>query len=197
VIKVGLTGSIGSGKSMVASVLEHLGIPVYHADMEARKFLEMPKIVRRLTKIFGQEILDGTAKIDRKALAAIVFSRPSELRLLDEIIHPLVKTDFAEWIGLHKKSAYLVQEAAILFESGFDQYFNKIIVVTAPRDICISRVMKRDGTDATQVLERMNNQWDPALKELKADYVLVNDGIRMLLPQVLNMHSELMVECKM
>jgi len=191
-IKVGLTGSIGSGKSLVASIFEHLGIPVYHADAEAKKNLLVPSVIELLTDRFGPGILDEFGQVDRKTLALKVFSDPSELAFLNSIIHPLVKSDFDEWLLLHENCSYIIQEAAILFESGFDSFFDKTIVVSAPEEVCISRVIKRDATEASEVLERMSNQWEPAIKVALADYVLLNDGIRMVLPQVLELHAQLL-----
>jgi dephospho-CoA kinase len=190
-IKVGLTGSIGSGKSMVASVLEHLKVPVYHADLEARKILEKQEVIHQLVEIFGKDILDKAGNIDRAVLAEIVFSTPSDLIHLNEIIHPRVKAGFDAWLSSYSQCSYIVQEAAILFESGFDKYFDKTIVVTAPQEICISRVMLRDGITAEQVAARMKNQWAPSRKIEKADYILENDGTKMLVPQVLFLHQEL------
>lgn len=190
-IRVGLTGSIGSGKSFVASILERLNVPVYHADLEARKFLDDEVVIAQLSTAFGDSILDTRGEIDRKALAVIVFSDAAKLEQLNRVIHPLVKADFDNWLAKQKKCSYLVQEAAILFESGFDKFFDKVVVVTAPEQICIQRVQQRDHVTASLVLERMKNQWDPALKAARADYILVNDGSSLVLPQVIQLHMTL------
>ncbi|NVO18109.1 MAG: dephospho-CoA kinase [Bacteroidetes bacterium] len=191
-ITAGLTGSMGSGKSIVASIFEHLGIPVYHADTEAKKFLGWDSVKGQLVNHFGDSILDMNSNIDRKQLASIVFPVPDNLQVLNSIIHPLVRIDFEKWLGAERDVPYVVQEAAILFESGFERFFDCTIAVTAPMELCIQRVMERDGISSLQVQERMKNQWDQEKKAAMADFILVNDGISMLLPQVLELHRKIL-----
>ncbi len=190
-IKVGLTGGIGSGKSMVATILDHLAVPVYHADAEAKKILEKETVKAQLKLIFGAEILDARGIVNRKALSDRVFKNDTELAKLNGLIHPLVRIDFESWCWLHAESSYIIQEAAILFESGFNVYFDKTIFVMAPVELCIERVVARDKIKSVQVLQRMNNQWEAERKIVLADYILVNDGNSMLLPQVLALHAKL------
>ncbi len=190
-IKGGLTGGIGSGKSTVACVLEQLGVPVYHADAEAKNILESEAVKPELIGKFGNEIITPEGKVDRKALSDRVFGNPEELAFLNGLIHPRVRSDFESWCRLNAGHPYIVQEAAILFESGFDVLFDKTILVTAPEETCIQRVMKRDSVPEALVRERMKNQWDTQRKIALADYILVNDEKEMLLPQLLALHTKL------
>lgn len=190
-IRVGLTGGIGSGKSLVASLFEHLSVPVYHADAEAKKMLDDPEVIREITRLFGETLLDTSGYINRQLLAAIVFTDPTKLELLNGLIHPRVKSDFLSWCDQYHERTYVIQEAAILFETGFDRLFDKTISVYAPRDIAVQRVIKRDHVSAGEVMNRMENQWLPEKIAGLADYVIHNDGTRMLLPQVLEIDRKL------
>jgi len=190
-IRVGLTGGIGSGKSIVASLFEHLSVPVYHADAEAKRMLDDPEIIREITRLFGDSVLDAAGLVNRKLLAAIVFTDPAKLDQLNGLIHPAVKSDFLLWCEQHREYAYVLQEAAILFETGFNKLFDKTIAVYAPRDIAVQRVIKRDHVSAEEVMNRMKNQWLPEQVAGLADYVIQNDGTRMLLPQVLEIDRKL------
>jgi dephospho-CoA kinase len=188
-IKVGLTGGIGAGKSLVAFVFRQLGIEVYHADQEAKKIFLEQSVISNLISTFGKVILDGQGSVDRRKMAGIVFNNPVKLNELNDIIHPLVKSDFDLWCQDKQLLHYVIMEAAILFESGFNQYVDKTIVVTAPKETCIERVMARDNISYDDVISRMNNQWESTLRESHADYTLRNDGKAMILPQIIRLHQ--------
>ena len=190
-IRVGLTGGIGSGKSVVAEIFRHLGVPVYHADAEAKKLYDLPDVVQEISREFGSGVMDSGGTVDFKALASIVFPDPLKLQKLDSIIHPLVEAGFISWLADYRDAPYTVMEAAILFESGFERLFDKTIMVIAPVELCIRRVMARDSVTREQVGQRMKNQWDPELKAERADYVLVNDERQLLLPHVIALHHTL------
>jgi dephospho-CoA kinase len=190
-IRVGLTGGIGSGKSVVAMVFSHLGVPVYHADAEAKKLYYYPEVLAEVINAFGNEVVDHEGILDRKKLAGIVFTDPVKLAKLNAIIHPHVEDDFRTWFQSKEGNRLIIHEAAILFESGFDRFFDKTIVVTAPEELCIKRVMQRDGISRGEVERRMKNQWDAGKKAALADYVLTNDEHNMLLPQVLELYDRL------
>jgi dephospho-CoA kinase len=191
---VGLTGGIGSGKSVVAMVFRHLGVPVYQADIEAKKLYADRDVIREVVSLFGNTVIGENGLIDRARLASIVFKDSSKLENLNSILHPRVEEHFLKWLVEHKESPYIIHEAAILFESGFDKFFDKIITVTAPLELCILRVMERDGVSAFQVEQRMKKQWGQELKASKSDFVLVNNGKRLLLPQILNIHRMFLAE---
>ena len=190
-IKVGLTGNIGSGKSIVAGIFEVLGIPVYHADAEAKKILDLPATMHELRGLFGDGVIaDG--RIDRRALADIVFADPEALKSLNAVVHPRVREDLVHWINSMAGHPYIVQEAAILFESGFHTFFDATIVVTCPEKTAVDRVMKRDGVSEKEVRNRMRNQWPQEKKAGMADYIILNDGSQLVIPQVLAIHSKLL-----
>ena len=191
-IKVGLTGNMGSGKSTVAGIFEVLGVPVYHADSKARDMLGHREVVHAIGKRFGGRIVQG-GEVDRHALAAIVFNDKTALDDLNAIIHPRVRRDLEEWISGQKDHPYIVQEAAILFESGFYTYFNRTVVVTCPEEMAIARVMKRDGLTHSEISARIRNQWSQQRKIEMADHVIQNDGTRLLIPQVMHIHRILTV----
>jgi len=189
-IKVGLTGNIGSGKSTIAMVFESFGVPVFHADDESKKFLSEPTVVEELANVFGHQILDGQS-INRKKLASIVFNDRKELESLNSIIHPRVRQALMNWIESKQDCKYIVQEAAILFESGFYKFFDKNIVVSCPEEIAVKRVMDRDGASEKDIKARIQNQWLEKDKIPLADFIIVNDGNQMILPQILDIHKSL------
>lgn len=188
-LKIGLTGNIGSGKSLVCQVFEKLSVPIFNADIEAKKILDSSILRSKLLAIFGADIEDINENIiDRKKLAAIVFTDKEALEKLNALIHPQLRIEFKNWCLLHKKEKYVIQEAAILFENGFTDLFDKTIVIAAPKDIRLQRVMERDGTSKAEVLARMENQWSDAKKEDAADFIIQNDGQKLILPQILKLH---------
>ena len=190
-IKVGLTGTIGSGKSTVAIIFEKLGVPVYYADKYARELLLEEDVKLKLRKMFGSAIFDQNGHVQRARLAEKVFNNPEDIEALNNLIHPLVKEDFDAWLNKQDTCSYIIHEAAILFESGFFRCFDKVIVVDASLELCISRVMLRDGATREKVEDRLKHQWEREKKVALADYIIVNDGKSMLLPQVLALHAKL------
>jgi len=189
-IKVGLTGNIGSGKSTVARVFEILGIPVYHADTEAKKLLSDDGVQDMLLKEFGNEVFEN-GTVNRKKLANLVFNSKEALNFLNSLIHPLVRKDFENWTAVHWEFPYIIQEAAILFESGFYKMFDRVITVTSSREQAVSRVVARDGVSEKDVLNRMKNQWSSERKQKLADFVINNDESELVIPQVLNINRQL------
>ncbi len=187
-IKVALTGNIGSGKSTVASIFESLHVPVFHADEEAKKFLLNDEVITEIVEKFGIEIQD-TNFINRQKLAEIVFRNESKLDLLNAIIHPRVRKALHLWLDTKKSSPYVIQEAAILFESGFHKEFDKTVLVSCPQEIAIQRVMLRDEVSRENVLHRIENQWSEERKMAMSDYIIYNDDENMLIPQVLELHK--------
>lgn len=190
-LKVGLTGSIGSGKSTMARYFQVLGIPVYIADVEAKKFLSDAEVTRLIVEMAGTDVLFADGSIDRRKLAAVVFNDPGKLAELNGIIHPRVRQHFYRWVDEQRDVPYIIQEAAVLFESGFYTMFDKIITVAAPEEERISRVMRRDGATREEVLARMDNQWPEEEKILKSDFVIINGDNDLAIPQVNEIHLKL------
>lgn len=188
---IGLTGNIGSGKSYVAAILEKVGYPVYHADIEGRRLMHDPEVIMRLADRFGMEILTPDGLPDRKKIAALAFSDPDALQWLNRLIHPKVMQDWIKWLEKHTASSLCFMESAILFEHDLHHHFNATVLVTAPEVLRISRVMDRDGVDADSVKLRMKNQWPEEKKVKLADYVVVNDDKSMLLPQIVQLIDSL------
>ena len=189
--KIGLTGGIGSGKSTVASIFSQLGVPVFNSDFIARELQDNdPALKKNIQTIFGSEIYNN-GKLDRVQLAGIVFTDKNKLDQLTAIVHPAVAQAFDTFCEVHKNAKYILKEAAILFEIGDDQNLDSMLVVAAPFELRLSRVTKRDGITEEQVLKRLANQFSQDEIIKKADFVIVNDEIQMLLPQVLALHNQL------
>ncbi len=187
-IKVGLTGNIGSGKTTVAKVFEALNVSVFNADTAAHSLFEKDDLKRQLIALFGNSIIDPVGKIKREAIASIVFSDTQLLTQLNNLIHPKVYKLFNEWLKSVNNEKYIIIESAILFESGFDKYVDEVILVKAPQETRIMRVIKRDNISRDKVLERMNNQLPEMDKEIHADYLVNNDGTQLILPLLLRVH---------
>ncbi len=190
-LKVGLTGSIGSGKSTVAEILSVMGIPVYPADDHAKRFLDTPDIRRQLITMFGKQITQSDGKIDRKQLADLVFNDPEKLASLNRLIHPVVMPDFCCWAGLHAAKPYVVMEAAVLLEHAYQDWFDFLILVTAPEAARKQRVFQRDGMSEETFGQRASRQWPDEVKAGLCDRILMNDGRQALIPQVLAVHQEI------
>lgn len=182
---IGITGGIGSGKSLIASIFRILGIPVFDADQSAKEIINSNLHVRKeLTGHFGNEIYSKEGIIQRKLLASVIFNDRQALDLVNQLIHPLVKEAFDQWVQ-RQKSGYVLHEAAILFESGYYKFMNFNILVTAPEELCISRTMERDHISRELVITRMHNQWNEERKRKMADYIINNDENHFLIEQVL------------
>lgn len=179
---IGLTGGIGSGKSTVATLLEAFGYPVFYSDLESKKIINDPAVLQELCGIFGEKILRNGV-LDKLALAAIVFDDESKLQQLNAIMHPKVREAFQLW--RKKQTSNLVfNEAAILFETGANSHFDKVILVVADKDIRLKRVAKRDGATISEIENRMDKQWPDEKKLALADYVVENNGQNPLTPAV-------------
>jgi dephospho-CoA kinase len=190
-LKTGLTGSIGSGKTIVAKLFNTLNTPIFFADTEARNILNKAEIKQSVLEITNSDILDDVGNIDRKKLAQIIFNDKNKFIALNDLIHPAVIKLFQKWTEQYSDRNYVIQEAAILFETGYYKVMDKNIVVVAPMEMRIERVMQRDKISREEVLQRIKNQWKDEDKILLADYVIVNDGAKMLIPQVMEIHQQL------
>ena len=189
-VRVGLTGGIGSGKSTVAHVFEILGIPVYYADKEAKRLMnEDPEIRKQVIAHFGQEAYADNL-INRRFLAEIVFKDKEKLQLLNSLVHPITIAKAEEWMQMHD-TPYVIKEAALIFESGSQEGLDYIIGVSAPLHVRIQRTMKRDNVSREEVLRRMQNQIQESIKMRLCDFVIRNDDQHLVLPQALALHEKL------
>lgn len=190
-IRVGLTGGIGSGKTTVGRVFRTIGIPVFEADAEGRRLLVNDLGLKHaVVERFGASVLKEDV-IDRAALANIVFQDATALKDLNALIHPAVRAAFDRWTS-EQRSPYVIMEAAVLAESGGHRTMDSIVVVSAPEAIRIQRVMERDGVREDAVRARMANQVSEAERLAIADHVIHNDDTRLVIPQVLEVHAALL-----
>ncbi|RYY48979.1 MAG: dephospho-CoA kinase [Chitinophagaceae bacterium] len=190
-IRVGLTGGIGSGKTTVAKVFETLGIPVYYADDRAKFIMNSDAGLRsRIAATFGQEsYIKG--QLNRAHLAAQVFNNAEQLALLNSIVHPVTIADAETWMQ-QQQTPYAVKEAALIFEAGVYKHLDYVIGVTAPEEMRIARVMQRDNIPADKVKERMSKQMDDSKKMKLCDFVIYNDETQLVIPQLLEVHEKLL-----
>jgi len=181
---IGLTGGIGSGKSVVAKVFATMGIPVFNADDEARRIMQTsPALKAKLIQQFGSSIYNEFG-LQKEKLASIVFNDPFQLQLLNAIVHPVTIQAAKDWAA-KQQSPYVIKEAALIFESGSAEGLFKVIGVTAPLSLRMHRVMQRDGISKDQVEARMRNQIADTIKMRLCDFVIHNNNQQMVIPQVL------------
>ena len=190
-LKVGLTGGIGSGKTTVARIFEVLGIPVYYADAAAKNLMnENADVKNAIIDAFGEQCYNN-GFLNRQYLSTIVFNNAEKIQLLNSIVHPATINDAMRWFG-KQTSRYVVKEAALIFESGSNKELDFVIGVKSPPELRIQRAMARDNITAHEVELRMNKQMNEEEKMRLCDYVIINDEQQMLIPQVLTLHSKLL-----
>lgn len=187
-LKIGLTGGIGSGKTTVANIFKVLGVPVFDADSVAKQVMETnPELKQKLVKQFGEPVFTE-GKLNRKFLADIVFKDPHQLDILNALVHPITLQEAENWFS-KQKADYVIKEAALLFEAGAGAGLDYIIGVFAPQAVRIKRVMERDGSSRDQILARMDRQISEAIKMRLCDFVIHNDEQQLLTKQVLDLHD--------
>jgi dephospho-CoA kinase len=186
---VGLTGGIGAGKSSVAAIIEALGYPVFYSDLESKKIINNPAVLQELCGIFGETIVRNNT-LDRTALAYIVFNNSKKLELLNSILHPKVRAAFDVWRA-KQNTEMVFNEAAILFETGAHNRFDKVLLVVADKHIRMKRISHRDNATEDEILARMDKQWADDRKVSLADVVIENNGVEALTPKVKKVISEL------
>lgn len=194
-ISVGLTGGIGTGKTTVANIFKVLGIPVFDADVEAKKIMNENKVVQeKIAAIFGKESYEN-GKLNRNHIAAIVFNDTQKLKLLNDIIHPETIALSKKWIN-NQTTSYCIKEAALLFESGSAEGLDYVIGVFAPTALRIKRVVQRDNLTPEQFKNRMNKQMDEEIAKKLCDFIIVNDEQQLLIPQVIKIHDQILSKIK-
>ncbi len=187
-LRIGITGGIGSGKTTVAKIFETLGIPVYNADDASKRLMnENAAIKEKLIQYFGIETYKND-QLNRPYLSTVVFNNPEKLLQLNAIIHPATIKDAADWMQ-QQTSKYVIKEAALIFESGSQENLDKVIAVFAPKSLRIHRAMQRDNVSKEEIEKRMNQQIDENIKMRLSDYVIINDEQQLLIPQVMKLHE--------
>jgi dephospho-CoA kinase len=188
--KIGITGGIGSGKTYVSDVFRSLGVSVFHADSQAKKLMiSSEKLIKLLKEEFGNYIYKGS-DLNKEKLASIVFSDSNKLQKLNSLVHPIVNEEFNNWC---KKQTlpYVIKEAAILFESKSYLGLDAIICVSAPLELRKKRLFNRDNYTEKEIQNRIENQITQEKKEKLSDYIIINDEMDLLLPQIIKIHEEL------
>jgi dephospho-CoA kinase len=189
-LRVGLTGGIGSGKTTIARIFESLGTPVYNADEAAKRIMnQRPAMREAILEKFGPDAYVN-GELNRAHLSKIVFSDKEKIDWLNALIHPATIEDAKEWMQ-QQKAPYVIKEAALLFESGAASELDYIIGVTAPEALRVQRVIKRDQLDPSQVKKRIELQLEESLKQKLCDFTILNDEVSPLLPQILKIDKEL------
>ena len=188
---IGLTGGIGSGKTTVSDMFAELGVPVYNSDLQAKRLMRTSRTLRKkISELLGNRAYEGNA-LQREYVAGKVFKDANLLEKLNAIVHPAVKRHFRRWAS-KQNFPYVIQEAAILFENGSYPAFDKMILVTAPEEVRIARIQKRDGSTRKSILERMRHQWKDDRKADLADYIIENTDLDRTREQVALIHAELL-----
>jgi dephospho-CoA kinase len=190
-IQIGITGGIGSGKSLICQIFHVLGVPVYDADSRAKKLMTTDGIlIDQIKKEFGSLSYDEKGGLNRELLGKTVFNQPDKLARLNALVHPRVAWDYKQWVSEQSSAKYCLKEAALLFEAGSYELLEKIIVVTAPDELRIKRVLHRDPHRNKTDIERIiKNQMPQEEKIRRADFVIKNDESELVVPQVLKLHE--------
>lgn len=188
-LKVGVTGGIGSGKSLICQIFVKLGVPIYDADSRAKWLMNnSPDIKKDIIKAFGKDSYKQ-GQLNRDYLADYVFNDDKKLKILNSIVHPAVGEDYMSWVGQQKDHAYVVNEAALMFEANVDKRIDKVINVSAPEEVKIERILSRDPFRTREEIQAiMNKQLTDKAREKRSDFTIVNDGKNMILPQVIELH---------
>lgn len=187
---IGLTGGIGSGKTTVAKLFTELGVPVYNSDLKAKKLMQDSKEIRTaIVALLGEESY-RLKKLNKKYIADRVFGDKELLQKLNAIVHPAVRKDFISWVKT-KRTPYVIQEAAILFENNSYKIFDKVILVKAPKEIRLERILARDNISREEILDRMENQWEDSKKIPLADFIIENTDLEETKLQVEKIHRQL------
>ena len=189
--KIAITGNIGSGKSLICKIFNHLGINSFHSDEETKKLYFLPEIKKEIINHFGEEVYFADGSLNKKLLSYHLFQNKEALQFIEDLLYPKLNQVFDEWCE-RQTSSFVLFESAILFEKNFDKQFDKIIFVSAPEEVRLKRAMLRDNCDEENVRSRMRLQWDEETKIRKSEYIINNDGVEMLIPQVMKINSEIL-----
>ena len=190
-LKIGLTGGIGSGKSTIAKIIETLGYPVYISDSKASELINRDEEIKKhLTELLGKDIYQSDGNLDKKRLATIIFNDKEVIKQVNGIVHPAVTRDFMEWCSAQRRPL-LFFESAILFEAKLENLFDYIILITTDLETRVERVISRDATTREKVIERINNQMPDEIKQTKSDFVIYNNNDDKVIKQILSIIHQL------
>lgn len=181
---------MGSGKSLVCSLFERLGIPAFYADDEAKGLYNELHIKLQMKKRFGKSIYLVNGKLNKKKLSRLIFKNELAMQFIRDLIYPELHKKFGEWAA-EKESKYVLYEAALIFENGFQDQFDRLVLVSAPKKLRIERIKQRDKLSEKEINARMEKQWPEEEKMLLVDFIIENDGSKMLIPQVMAIHKAL------
>jgi dephospho-CoA kinase len=195
-LKIGITGNIGSGKTTICRVFEHLGVAVYYSDTRAKRFYNDVSVKRQIKNLFGENVFDAEQKVDTKKLARIVFQNENELQKLNNLMHPLVIDDFQKWCEERENQNIVLFESAIIYQCGLAHLFDKIILVEAPVDVLLQRSVQRDGVDMKSAKQRLENQQKNDNGRSFADFIIYNDGKHSLIQEVIRIYNLLNIKNK-
>jgi len=194
-LKIGITGGIGSGKTTVCRVFEVLGLPVFYADLEAKALMHTDVLLREdIIKGFGGDSYSESGELNRKYISSIVFNDNEQLAKLNALVHPAVYRAFDRWVNEQKGAPYVLKEAALLFESDSYKMCDETILVKSPEDLKVKRIMERDSITAEEVKLRMKRQLSDEQKEKLADYTIINDEHVLVIPQILTLHQHFLTQ---
>lgn len=188
-LKVGVTGGIGSGKTTVCQVFKALGISVYNADIEAKNLMLSEAVKLPLIEKFGTETYHKDGSLNRAHLSSIVFNDKGKLAYLNSIVHPAVFKHFDDWVLAHNNEPYIIKEAALMFESESYKSLDKVITVSAPKELRIQRVLSRDDVSKEDIEKRIANQFSEEKRQELADYIIYNDDNQLVIPQIMELHE--------
>lgn len=191
-LQIGITGGIGSGKSLICKIFAQLGVPVYDADSHAKALMTTDGIlISQIKKEFGDLSYNPDGSLNRGYLGDHVFFNEERLEKLNNLVHPRVASDYEKWVGQYGEKPYVLKEAALLFESGSYRMLDKIVVVSAPENVRLKRVLKRDTHRTVEQFKGIVEKQMPENEKLKrADYIIVNDDTKLVIPQVLFLHEQ-------
>lgn len=193
-LKIGITGGIGSGKTTVCNLFELLNIPVYYADPRAKHLMVSDlTLISQIKKLLGKDSYNNDLSLNKPFIANIIFNNKYKLNSLNSLVHPAVKRDFNKWCEM-QNSPYVLKEAALLFESGSYKDLDQNILVSAPLELRILRVMQRDNTSRDRIISRVNNQMIESEKKSLADFIINNNGKIPLIPQIYKLHNQFIRE---
>jgi len=190
-LNIAITGNMGSGKTTVSKVFYALGVPIFYADIEAKKILNDKHIISQIVELTNKSILTDNNLINNKILAKIIFDDKTILQKINKLIHPIVFNKFEEWKKLIQKTSYCIMESAIIFENKLEKKFDKIILVHCCEELKIKRIIERDNIDHQMINERLKNQIDSQFTLTQSDFVIYNDEKQSLLNQIIKIHKKI------